>query len=586
MSKVILYASPVFFALIALEYWWGLKKGRNTYRLVDAMTSIGLGLMSQFSGVLTRLLRVGIYVAVYSTVSLVPQEAATAFWSSPLGWVSALLFYDLCYYWHHRSGHETAIFWAAHSVHHQSQDYNLSTALRQTSTGALVGWFFYLPMAIAGVPPVVFGAVALIDLLYQYWVHTEHIGKLGWFDRWFVSPSNHRVHHAVNDEYLDKNYGGILIVWDRLFGSFKEESAACVYGTRTPLLSWDPLWANLEGYAAIAHKMRHAPRWRDKLLAIIKPPGWQPVGMPGHSVKPDFNLHHARLKFERPVSGFAQGVGIGGFLAMLAATVAFLWFAGRLPMPALWVGVIAMSVMLWLTGGVLQARLHPCVAIAGFFAVLATCSSAYLGMPELRESHALWQVLHWLSKPCVMLFAIIYVANYLIKSTADGIFGIQKLLLLAALVLSMAGDVLLMLPGLFVPGLVAFLVAHLAYIGLFTRQAPWFASRAALLACLIYAAAMYAWLWIDLPAGLRVPVAAYVLVIACMGAQVLGAVLSGHGAKPLAAAALLFMLSDSILAVNKFIMPVPLAPLWILSTYFMAQLLFAHFALRHESVSA
>ena len=145
------------------------------------------------------------------------------FWSTWYGVLLALMFYDLCYYWLHRAGHVVALFWAAHVVHHQSQHYNLSTALRQTSSGMLFGWIFYLPMAVAGVPPTVFGIVLLIDLLYQFWVHTEQVGKLGWFDRVFCSPSNHRVHHAVNDGYLDKNYGGILVLWDRLFGSFQEE---------------------------------------------------------------------------------------------------------------------------------------------------------------------------------------------------------------------------------------------------------------------------------------------------------------------------------------------------------------------------
>jgi sterol desaturase/sphingolipid hydroxylase (fatty acid hydroxylase superfamily) len=134
-------------------------------------------------------------------------------------------------------------------------------------------------MALVGVPPVVFGIVALIDLLYQYWVHTEHIGRLGWFDRWFCSPSNHRVHHAVNDAYVDRNYGGIWVVWDRLFGSFKEEDPKqpCVYGTRTPLHSWDPLWANVQVYAALAHDSWHAQRWQDKLMVWLRHPGWRPA---------------------------------------------------------------------------------------------------------------------------------------------------------------------------------------------------------------------------------------------------------------------------------------------------------------------
>jgi alkylglycerol monooxygenase len=172
--------------------------------------------------VFTRLLRIGIYTALLPSMSQLSCRTMRPR-SGPAwpGWLLALVLYDFCYYWLHRMGHEVAVLWAAHVVHHQSQDYNLSTALRQTSSGALLGWVFYLPMALAGVPPLVFGTVALVDLLYQFWVHTEQVGKLGWFDRWFCSPSNHRVHHAVNDGYLDKNYGGILILWDRLFGTFQ-----------------------------------------------------------------------------------------------------------------------------------------------------------------------------------------------------------------------------------------------------------------------------------------------------------------------------------------------------------------------------
>ncbi|HZW72519.1 MAG TPA: sterol desaturase family protein, partial [Caldimonas sp.] len=178
-----------------------------------------------------------------------------------------------------RAGHRVALFWAAHVVHHQSEDYNLSTALRQTSSGWLAGWLFYLPMALVGFPPLVFGVVALIDLLYQFWVHTEQIGKLGWFDRWFCAPSNHRVHHAVNDRYLDRNYGGVFIVWDRMFGTYAEEEHAepCVYGTRAPLRSWNPVWANLQVYADLARDASRARRWSDKVRVWSKPPGWRPV---------------------------------------------------------------------------------------------------------------------------------------------------------------------------------------------------------------------------------------------------------------------------------------------------------------------
>jgi hypothetical protein len=128
-------------------------------------------------------------------------------------------------------------------------------------------------MAVAGFPTEVFVVAAVVNLLYQYWIHTEQIGKLGWFDRWFGSPSNHRVHHAVNDRYIDRNYGGITMLWDRLFGTFVEEGEKCVYGTRAPLDSWDPLWANLEVYADLARRSRHATRWRDKVAVWLMQPG-------------------------------------------------------------------------------------------------------------------------------------------------------------------------------------------------------------------------------------------------------------------------------------------------------------------------
>lgn len=203
--QIIALASPVFVLLMALEFLLGRRRqkqgrGQQTYRLNDTINSMGLGVMSQVLGVFSKLFSVGIYTWVFDHVALTVQPK-----TSPWVWLGALLAYDFLYYWYHRLGHRVALLWAAHAVHHQSEDYNLSTALRQTSSGFLFGWIFYLPMAVAGVPPLVFGTVALIDLLYQFWVHTQQVGRLGWFDRWFCAPSNHRVHHAVNDRYLDKN---------------------------------------------------------------------------------------------------------------------------------------------------------------------------------------------------------------------------------------------------------------------------------------------------------------------------------------------------------------------------------------------
>lgn len=345
-AQVIVLATPVFLGLIAFELAVGLARGRNTYRLADALSSIGLGVMSQVVGVFTRLFAVGLYTLAYEHVSLW-QLSEKSVWV----WIFALVGYDFCYYWLHRAGHRVAVLWAAHVVHHQSEDYNLSTALRQTSSGFLLGWVFYLPLAVLGVPPLVFGIVALIDLLYQFWVHTQQIDRLGWFDRWFCAPSNHRVHHAVNDRYLDKNYGGILLVWDRLFGTWEPEDPRepCVYGTRAPLQSWNPIVANLQVYRDLALDSWRAQDWRDKLRVWLKPPGWRPADVAARWPKPAFNLRRMR-RYDPRITEQAAWVAGTLFAVVLLLTTIFLWNAHRLApwlMLVLAAGIVA---LLWAVG--------------------------------------------------------------------------------------------------------------------------------------------------------------------------------------------------------------------------------------------
>jgi len=554
-SQVIVLATPVFLLLIGVEYAWGRLRGRDTYRLNDAINSISLGMLSQVSAVLTGLFRVGIYTAVFSHAALLRNDG---FWTSPSGWLLALVFYDLCYYWLHRAGHEVAVLWAAHVVHHQSQDYNLSTALRQTSSGALLGWIFYLPMAVAGVPPLVFGVVALVDLLYQYWVHTEHVGKLGWFDRWFCSPSNHRVHHAVNDRYLDRNYGGILIVWDRLFGSFREEDERCVYGTRAPLESWDPLWSNLEVYWALARDSWHARSWGDKLRIWIRPPGWRPADVAARFPKAPFALERV-ARYHPPMSGALAWFAGLQFAAILGAVALFLWHADALPLARSFVWLAVLTAALWAVGAAMQGRITMLEVLLVEVAALAMATAA--------EG---WIDAHRLFKPLAMLLAIAWVAM-----RAQGRFaGV----LLAALALCLAGDVFLMLEGFFIPGLVSFLAAHLCYLALLRQDVRWFPSGRALAATLALAAALYAVLFPHLGPVLKVAVAAYAVVIALMAAQAIGraTVLRDGASMGVAVGAGLFMLSDAVLAINRFAVPLPLAPVWILSTYYAAQLLIVH----------
>ena len=349
-AQIIVLATPVFLLLIGVELAVGWRRGRLGYSVADAVNSIGLGVMSQVVNVFAKVVGLGLYTLVHEGLApwRLPAEAVGT-------WVAGLLLYDLLYYWHHRMGHEVGVLWAAHAVHHQSEDFNLSTALRQTSTGWLFGWVFYLPMALLGFPPLVFAVVALVDLLYQYWVHTEQIGKLGWFDRWFCSPSNHRAHHAVNDRYLDRNYGGILIVWDRLFGTFVEEDDRdpCVYGTRTPLRSLDPVRANLQGYADLAFDAWHARRWSDKLRVWWKPPGWRPDDVAARFPKPAFGLA-ARERFAPATSRRAAVQALALFTLLLAGTSAFLWWSHALAAPARVAGGLGLVAGLWVLGALMS----------------------------------------------------------------------------------------------------------------------------------------------------------------------------------------------------------------------------------------
>lgn len=562
-SQIIVLVTPLFLLLIAAEYAVGRHRGRPGYRLDDAINSLSLGMLSQITGVLGGLLTLGLYTLVYRHAALVQAEG---FWTHPVGWLLALVFYDFCYYWLHRLGHEVAVLWAAHVVHHQSQSYNLSTALRQTSTGFLLGWLFYVPMALAGVPPLVFVVVGLIDLLYQFWVHTEQVGRLGGFDRWFCSPSNHRVHHAVNDRYLDKNYGGILMVWDRLFGTFEAEDPAepCVYGTRAPLNSWDPLWANLQVYRGLVQDCWRTQAWGDKLRVWLKPPGWQPADLAARHPYPRFELARVQ-RYATPLNSRQQAFAGLQFVLTLAATAAFLWWAPDLGLTTTALGGLALAVTLWAQGAHLQQRLGAWACLMVQAGALATLSSA-LG----------WSTVHWVAKPAAMMFALIFVATHPAWTRDKGHFHSQKYALILALSASLLGDVLLMLSErLFVGGLAAFLLAHLAYLAVFSRGVGWWPDRRPLGLTLGIGVLMYAVLWPGLPTALRGPVAAYVLAIAAMVAQALGRaiVLGNRAAWTVGWGALAFMLSDALLGLNRFVQPLPLAPLWVLSSYYLAQVL-------------
>jgi sterol desaturase/sphingolipid hydroxylase (fatty acid hydroxylase superfamily) len=277
---LIALAVPFFLLAIIIELIVDRVRGGGLFRANDAINSLSAGVLSTTTGYFTRFIQFLAWGFVLQHFAVIDMPLAW-FDASPRGialWVTAALAWDFCYYWFHRFSHEISILWAAHAVHHQSEDYNLSTALRQTSSGFLFGWIFYLPLFVIGFPLEVLVTVNAVNLIYQFWVHTQTVRRLGILDYILVTPSNHRVHHAQNERYIDKNYGGMLILWDRMFGTFEDECEddPVVFGVRKPLASWNPFWANLQVYDYLLFDARKTRRWQDKLGVWFRRTGWRP----------------------------------------------------------------------------------------------------------------------------------------------------------------------------------------------------------------------------------------------------------------------------------------------------------------------
>jgi sterol desaturase/sphingolipid hydroxylase (fatty acid hydroxylase superfamily) len=309
--NLILFAIPFFIVLIAMELAVDRYRGTGYYRMNDSISSLNAGIFSRVTIIFWRLAPVAVYYYVYQnwSVTELPVNGIT--------WVVAFVSYDFFYYWYHRISHERNLFWAAHVVHHSSEEYNLTTALRQSS-GSLLNWIFYLPMALVGIDPLQMATVAALNLLYQFWVHSRHIPKLGWYENWFVTPSNHRVHHAINDQYIDKNYGGVFIIWDRMFGTFQEEQAEtpCIYGIRKPLSSWNPVWTNLHHYALLMKDTWYTKRWSDKVGLWFAKTGWRPQDVSEQYPLQPFNITTFK-KFDTELSPFIKAYALSNLLLII-----------------------------------------------------------------------------------------------------------------------------------------------------------------------------------------------------------------------------------------------------------------------------
>lgn len=315
--NVILYAIPFFFLLIAIELIAEKVRGTDFYRVNDSLTSLATGVINQVVNVSKRLVPFTVYVFVEQ------QFGIFEFGNGWIVWIVAFVAYDFFYYWNHRLGHEMNILWASHVVHHSSEEYNLTTALRQTGTGFL-SFVFYLPLAFLGFDPLMILTVGALNLVYQFWVHTRHIGKLGWFEWLFITPSNHRAHHAQNSVYIDKNYGGVFIVWDRLFGTYQEEldDDPVIFGITGAVKSWNPLWVNAQVYASLVHDAWRTESWFAKLTIWFRRTGWRPADVAEKYPIPKVDLSKFE-KYDTPVPNFLKAYAVLQYVQVAAISLIY-----------------------------------------------------------------------------------------------------------------------------------------------------------------------------------------------------------------------------------------------------------------------
>jgi sterol desaturase/sphingolipid hydroxylase (fatty acid hydroxylase superfamily) len=268
-TNIIAYAIPGFLALLLLEAIAGALLRRDLYEFRDTAASLTMGIGNVIIGLLSKAMVFALFTLLYKKLAIF--HLPYAWWA----WVLAFFADDFSYYWFHRTSHECRLWWASHVVHHSSQRYNLGTALRQTWTGSLYSFFFWMWMPIVGFPPVMILTMQAISLLYQFWIHTELIENMGPLEWVMNTPSHHRVHHGSNPQYLDKNHAGTLIVWDRLFRTFAPEEERVVYGLTTNIGTYNPVRIAFHEWADIVRDLRVARDWSERWRYVFGRPGWK-----------------------------------------------------------------------------------------------------------------------------------------------------------------------------------------------------------------------------------------------------------------------------------------------------------------------
>lgn len=321
----IVLSIPIFFILIGVEILVERLSHRKLYRLPDSIANLSCGITSQLSGLFLRVLAVGVYEVVFANLAITHLERNWIYW------IALFLLVDLAYYWAHRMSHEINLFWGGHVVHHQSEEYNLSVALRQSSFQVVWTFFFYLPLAVAGFETTDFLLISAFNTLYQFWIHTETINRMGWLEYILNTPSHHRVHHGRDPKYIDKNHAGTLIIWDKMFGTFQEEEERPTYGITKPINSWNGVWANFSHYATMAQELKQIPSLGDKFRYLFHKPGWLPESMGGYRPAPAVDKAHYH-KYDTPAPAVLSYYALFQYIICLGATAVFLFNQGSFSM--------------------------------------------------------------------------------------------------------------------------------------------------------------------------------------------------------------------------------------------------------------
>jgi len=347
------YAVPFFFLLIGIEVLAARWEHKKVYRLHDSINDLSCGVLQVLAGVFFGTILFAAYIAIYRHWSILPISE----WTGAAKWGAAFALFlgvDCCYYWFHRASHEMNAPWAAHAVHHQSEEYNLAVALRQGTFQPFFSWVFYLPLALIGFPPLWAGAMMTFNTLYQFWIHTRLIDRLGPLEWVFNTPSHHRVHHGRNVKYLDKNHAGTLIIWDRMFGTFQAEEEEPVYGIVRPLSSWNPVWANFHEYVELWELARQAPYFTDKIKIWFMPPGWQPRGLPDRGPTPDVSADTV-VKYHTRIPGWLNVYVVLQFALATAMAVTVMASRGVPYWQLLWpTALVVLSLLVF--GGVFERK--------------------------------------------------------------------------------------------------------------------------------------------------------------------------------------------------------------------------------------